>query len=461
MLHCLPVLRSTVSLTAHSWMRRSVSPLRNSWTSFTATRMYSQRPTWLESALQDKASPPRLYAWGPSNIGLQDRPKSHVTDDPDHRIFVLGIGNLGRLFATSLAQSPNRPPITLVVHRRELLEQWESSQGIEILRAGVLEANKDFDIEWWTDSRPETGSVREISDGGSIKNLVITTKASAALPQVDRVRRYLDQTSTIAFVQNGMSKLWPPHGPAYVSHRFALGSAPNFLACVTAHGVTSQGQFKSFHASQADVAIGAVLPNQSSIEPPNFLISQVVSAPHLDGRQVSRPELWILQLEKLVINAILNPLTAILGCQNGDIFTEPDGVLGKIIDQLLDEASQVLQLLVAHESSAEIIEGSAAIRPEQIALDTTPLCLHDRFSQPRLKEMIYHVGHKVRENTSSMLQDVRASRSTEIRDFNGWLVETAALLDPSLDTTGHCKLIDLVEAGKTLHVDQLGTHFDS
>jgi 2-dehydropantoate 2-reductase len=73
--------------------------------------------------------------------------------------------------------------------------------------------------------------------------------------------------------------------------------------------------------------------------------------------------------------------------------------------------------------------------------------------------MIYQVGHKVRDNTSSMLQDVRAGRSTEIRDFNGWLVEMAAFLDPELDVTCHGKLVELVEAGRTLDVDQLGDYF--
>lgn len=423
--------------------------------------MYSQRPLWLESALQDETSPSKLYAWNSSNLGLRNSRESNAANDLNHRIFILGIGNLGRLFASSLVQSPDRPPITLVVHRRELLEQWEISRGIEILRSGVLEANKDFDIEWWTDSRPDIGPIREISDGRKLRNLIITTKASAALPQVDRLRAYLDQTSTIAFVQNGMSKLWPPHGATYVSHRFAVGKAPNFLACVTTHGVTSQGQFKSFHASQADVAIGTVLPNQFSTEGANYVIRQVVSAPQLDGKHVSRTELWILQLEKLVVNSIINPLTAILGCKNGDLFTGSDGVLAKIIDQLLFEASQLLQLLVAHESSSEIIGSSPANHDSQTPLDTSPQGMRDRFSQVRLKEMVYHVGHKVRENTSSMLQDVRASRSTEIRDFNGWLAETAAFLDPSLDITGHGALIDLVEAGKTLSVDQLGTHFES
>ncbi|CCF42569.1 ketoisovalerate reductase, partial [Colletotrichum higginsianum] len=67
----------------------------------------------------------------------------------------------------------------------------------------------------------------------------------------------------------------------------------------------------------------------------------------------------------------------------------------------------------------------------------------DRFSQSRLKEMLYDVGFKVRDNTSSMLQDVRAGKQTEINEFNGWLVETAGYLDDNLDITHHQILVDL------------------
>lgn len=53
-----------------------------------------------------------------------------------------------------------------------------------------------------------------------------------------------------------------------------------------------------------------------------------------------------------------------------------------------------------------------------------------------------------------MLQDVRAGRTTEIRAFNGWLVETAALLDPNLRLLTHENLIVSVETGTRL---KLGT----
>jgi 2-dehydropantoate 2-reductase len=430
----------------------------------------SRTPPWLEPILGDGSPPKKLFAWGPDNVsgGFDYSPGS--TDD--RRIYILGVGNLGRLFASLLHRCPEPSPITLVVHRKDALSDWTSSNGIEILRSGVLEANKNFNIEWWTDKPPEHGRIREVADGGKLRNLVISTKAGAALEQVDRIRGYLDDQSTIAFVQNGMSKMWPPHGLTYVNHRYSVGSssqlhvhgssatqehkplsgAPSFLSCVTTHGVTSQGPFKSLHASQGNVHFGPVLVN-SSWGGTNHLAHQLATAPQLNTTLVSREDLWVLQLEKLVVNAVINPLTAILRCKNGELFSAENEACKKIIDRLLREASAVLQALVRHQSTSAILGTSSSD-----SVVATIKSLETRFTQDQLRSMLYAVGHKVRENTSSMLQDVNAGKPTEVRDFNGWIVDTAAFLGPGLEVPANQRLIDLVEGGASMSASELQAH---
>ncbi|KND91594.1 hypothetical protein TOPH_03781 [Tolypocladium ophioglossoides CBS 100239] len=70
--------------------------------------------------------------------------------------------------------------------------------------------------------------------------------------------------------------------------------------------------------------------------------------------------------------------------------------------------------------------------------------------------MLHAFGARVGENTSSMLQDVQAGRQTEVRDFNGWLVDTAAFLDQGLDVSTHRALVALVESGTVLNKEELG-----
>ena len=409
----------------------------------------------LRQLLDDSGQPPKLYAWTPANLHGGTEQSASATADLDRRIYILGVGNLGRLYASSLSKLQHRPPITLVVHRKELLSQWVTSNGIEITRNGVVDGDKNFDIELWSETPPESGPLKEVAGGAKLRNLLITTKAPTALPQADRVRRYLDASSTVALAQNGMSKFWPPNGPVYVSKRYPNNNAPNFLACITTHGVFSQGLFSSTHAAAANALVGPVLLNQSNARAADYLTEALVAAPWLNVRSVSRADLWVLQLEKLVVNCIINPLTALLRCKNGALFTPTSEIYSDVMDKLLAEASQVLQALNDDENiSRDILTPSLHTGKEKADTGSQVRAkqreLTDRFSRQALRAMVYRVGTKMADNRSSMLQDVEAGKQTEIRDFNGWLVDTARFLDPHLDVSSHQMLIELVESGTVL-----------
>lgn len=400
-------------------------------------------PRWLQTVLNDSTPPPRPYAWTIDNLGgLHSRVRGPPRDDDDlgRRVYVLGLGNLGRLYATCLAQLSEPPPVTLVVHRRSLLEHWASDPGIEMTRYGVPERLSCFDIEWWTDEKPQVGPVREIANGDRISNLIVATKATDAIPQVDRLRQYLDGSSNVLFVQNGMNRLWPPYGALYTAHRWTEKAHPNFLHGVTMHGVFSEGPFRSVHAAPADVVIGPVHPNRTDSEGAAYFTKLITTAPHLAGRAASRPELWLLQLEKLVVNMIINPLTAVLRVKNGDLFSNAEGAIPRVMEKLLSQTSNVLQALVQHPSSKAIFQDSELSQNDML----------QRLSMSNLRQMLHRVGEKVKYNRSSMFQDVEAGKRTEIRDLNGWLIETAELLDQDLEVDCHQILVDLVEQGVKL-----------
>jgi 2-dehydropantoate 2-reductase len=52
-----------------------------------------------------------------------------------------------------------------------------------------------------------------------------------------------------------------------------------------------------------------------------FLLEQILSCPPLNASLVPAKELFHTQLEKLAINAVINPLTAAFECHNGEIFS--------------------------------------------------------------------------------------------------------------------------------------------
>jgi 2-dehydropantoate 2-reductase len=85
----------------------------------------------------------------------------------------------------------------------------------------------------------------------------------------------------------------------------------------------------------------------------------------------------------------------------------------------------------------------------------TRLELMQRFEKPQLAHMLRQVGLAVRDNRSSMLQDVEAGRSTEIRDFNGWFTDMAAFLDMGSKTPIHSRLMHLIENNATMGPEEL------
>ncbi|GAP89296.1 putative 2-dehydropantoate 2-reductase [Rosellinia necatrix] len=447
---------------------------------------------WLRRLIEDDTKPPKLYAWtlenlaARSGVGSETIKDPHVgrtngrhgdrddgrddDDDGRRRIHILGVGNIGRLYAMCLSKLADRPPITLVVHRRDLLERWAAEPGIELTRRGRAHRRADFDIEWWTDVPPPCGghAAAEVAAGRVIHNLIVATKAPDAMPEVDRIRRYLGAASAVAFAQNGMCRLWPPLGDAYVRARFPGGAGPAWVACVTTHGVASEGPFRSVHTAPATVLVGSVMLGAAEGgragghgEQAKYLMRKIAEAPDLDAREVSRKELWIAQLEKLVVNAIVNPLTAVLRCKNGELLVARDDALPVVIDKLLSEASEILATLILDPKSAEVLisepVGRGEISEDLVTKSLGTSCeqLLERFSFPRLRNMVLDVGAKVGANTSSMLQDVNAGKPTEIDDFNGWLVDTANLLGKGLRLPTHEKLIALVKAQAALTRSEL------
>lgn len=419
-------------------------------------------PPWLSSLLENNEPPPKLYAWTPETLGHTPSTKNSSAvaskeDDASRRLYILGLGNLGRMYALYMRTRSNPPPITLIVHRKELLNQWHESDGIEITYKGEVQKCKDFDMEWWTDEKPPEGTTaREAADGGKIRNLLVTTKAPAALPQVDRMRRYLDAQSSVAFAQNGMSKLWPPHGAAYMAGRFPRGDGFNAMLCVTNHGLYSEGPFQSVFASPADAYLGPVLLQDAAHPAPSaaYLTSQVTGTDILAAKSFSSLDVWVLQLEKLIINTCINPLTAVLRCKTGGLFVTPDGVPAQVMDRMLASSSRILQALVQHPSNEPILATDSRGR----SVDAIREELHARFAQPRLRDMLHRGGIRVKDNKSSMLQDAEAGKPTEIRDFNGWLVDMAAYLGGDVDVSVHEKVIDLVEQRKVMNEEQLAAY---
>ena len=93
---------------------------------------------------------------------------------------------------------------------------------------------------------------------------------------------------------------------------------------------------------------------------------------------------------KLAVNCVINPLTALYGCHNGDLQRYPEQ-----IEALCREVASVMAMKGYHTSC----EG--------------------------LMQYVMDVIHSTADNVSSMLQDIRSQRHTEIDYITGYLLRRA------------------------------------
>jgi 2-dehydropantoate 2-reductase len=366
----------------------------------------------------------------------------------DRRIYILGIGNIGRLFAHSLARLPNPPPITLILHRTNLFTKWqEASEKIEIITNGVSNRIGGFDVEVVEPlsptsalSFPSTGQTPSSSTKGSIiKYLIVATKATQTLTALAALQNRFTSQSTLLFTQNGIGIV-----EEVTTHLFPNPvNRPLFLTGVIFHGVHSLDAFTSVHAGVGYIPIGDVRldPGLSSFIPvssaqPSYLLDLVMAAPAIHALAVSSQELLIVQLEKLVVNVVLNPLTALFRVRNGELYSYP--CLAGLIRTVIRETCQVILALPEFTSADS---------------ETTGRSVRERFTEDSLGLLVKEKALMTSGNRSSMLQDVEACRDTEIQFINGWVVRRGKQLGVNVRTNE--RMVDLVTQRSTIKASSL------
>ena len=407
-------------------------------------------------------------------LSAMDRQYATQTSVP-RRIHILGTGSIGKLVAHSLRGIANPPPITLLLHRRNLFQAWErstkeitiSDDGIEVKRSGYeaelmplgrrqhgveikedeadlydhdgvkphevakiyaeqgasLPVSSDVLSHDGHDAALKDGEAEEAEDD-TIHNLIVTTKASFTVGALSKIRHRLTPASTICFLQNGMGIIDEINEKLYPDEK----DRPNYMQGIITHGVNvppeipeEKRAFYAVHAGHGTLSLSLVKSSHAKSTPRDlirapedahdtrselwasssrYLIRTLTRTPVLCAVGFTPTELLQLQLEKLAVNSVLNPLTVLLDNRNGSILY--NFAITRTMRLLLAETSLVIRSL-----------------PE---LQNIPN-VNTRFSAQRLETLVVSVANNTRDNISSMLADVRAGRQTEVEYINGYIVK--------------------------------------
>lgn len=344
-----------------------------------------------------------------------------------------------------------------------LNEWNESRQQLTVITEGDSESREGFDAEisiprirfhgkevgihnhlkGATDGT-STGTAAEESDtpkvlsGESlepISSLIVCSKAPFVLQALSAVKHRLHKDSVICFMLNGMGTVDEVNREIFPDPE----TRPHYMYGINSHGMHSVpgDPFATVHAGFGTISLG-ILPHERDRSPtspykpttkfkacqsdpveynprptshtaesdavrwtPNhrYLLRTLLRTPVLTAAAFSPPDLLQLQLEKLAINCVINPLTVLLDARNGSILYNYN--LTRTLRLLLAEISLVIRSL-----------------PELASIPNVSA----RFDAGRLETRVVGVANATRDNISSMLADARAGRETEIEYLNGWIV---------------------------------------
>lgn len=205
----------------------------------------------------------------------------------------------------------------------------------------------------------------------SIHHLLVATKAGDTATALLPWRAALADNLVIVSLQNGMGQ-WDG---------VDLPAGAQLITAITQSGASRQGDSVRVAAENATVM------GDGRVAAPDWLVAWKNGWPQLVWREGIIRAQW----QKLAVNAVINPLTASLRCQNGGLL-QPEYL--PLLRALAAEVDQVFSALATDWPN-----------------DTL--------------QRACEVAGKTASNTSSMLADVLAGRPTEIAFINGWLLRQA------------------------------------
>ncbi|SFJ93051.1 2-dehydropantoate 2-reductase [Halobacillus dabanensis] len=267
------------------------------------------------------------------------------------KIGIIGAGSIGLLLGVYLGRAHD---VHMFV-RREGQKEKLNSEGI---LCDVLE-------------NPTPVNAHLSSEMASGYDLWIVTIKQHGVEAL--LEQNLPTDAPYLFLQNGMGHL-EKLSNANISS--AVG--------VVEHGALAEGDNKVAHTGRGNIQIA----NFSHLA--GEIVSLIEKLHTITFPFYYRKDHQMMLKNKLIINTVINPLTAVFGQKNRCILTNP--YIQKIAFQLCEEACGVLDMDISKEWS----------RVEEIAGKTS-------------------------ENQSSMLKDLKEHRLTEIDSISGYILNQSPL----------------------------------
>ena len=285
------------------------------------------------------------------------------------RITVLGCGALGQLWLTALCKQGHE------------VQGWLRIPQ-PYCSVNLVEEDGTIFNESLTANDPDFLARSDL--------LLVTLKAWQVSDAVKGLVASLSPTTPVLLLHNGMGTVEE------------LKSLPNpLLMGTTTHAARRDGNV-IIHVASGITHMGPARAQDGEF---SYLADTLQMAlPDVAWHNTIRPALW----RKLAVNCVINPLTALRDCKNGDLRDVPEE-----IEKIAREVAAVIEREGHHISADELIA------------------------------YVHQVIESTAENISSMLQDVRAMRHTECDYITGYLLRRARA--HGIAVPENARLFDLIK----------------
>lgn len=342
---------------------------------------------------------------------------THTHSKPS-RIHILGTGKEGKFVAHSLASLGGRPPISLLLQRPSLVNQWHSEgQILELLEAKKSMVQIGFDIENPNLTQAEYTQGRMLStknvlfgqDGWNIDQLIVTTEAPVTVRSLLPIKDRLHSTSTILFLQNGMGVIDEVNENVFPNP----ATRPRYIEGMTSHSLRNHPArtFTTLHSGEGEIFLAAQKGDETSsdavdmIDSTRSLLRSLARSPALNAKGVSPAELLVLKLERLAVEAVIGPLAVMFDCKNGDLLS--NYMVTLLLREVLNEISTVASEL-----------------PELKGETGLSYRLHPR----KIERTFVQVATMTSSEIHDMVRSVRLGKKSEVGYFTGYILKRAAEL---------------------------------
>jgi len=393
---------------------------------------------------------------------------------------VLGLGPVGCLLAHNLRRVlPSTHGISLI-HKTRLNELALLEKGsIQVDTYGAVTTSGGFLSETFenTNQSLQQQEGDRAQDLKHIQSLFVALKAQHTVNALKSLTYRLSANSTIVLMQNGMGLY-----EQLIRDVFRNPSQrPHFILACNTHGAFTTRPFHVVHAGIGSIDFGIApdsqgrdfeagfydeniphsqrRPRLSDITSPTDVgsarytslrdtVAALLLLEPLSTSWKTYAELRLIMRRKLAVNAVINPLTALMGCRNGELTRLP--FASRTMHMICWEASLVYAAEMRRESTLWLEDmQSRGVDSKDVTLPSLPKSL----TTECLEDEVVRVAQLTKNNVSSMLQDVRRGKITEIDYINGYLINLGREL--GVRTPVNTVLCDLVKMRYHIPLDQM------